>query len=115
MRFASRGSRFAHFQASALWEWPATESASHTFRSGKNEVMRIVIFRKRRAKLPRALNEWPGEIFAAFVRVGVGLLDRPHDQRTDGRPGLLRPAPQPVVQWFGNVNCSADRHDMIMS
>jgi hypothetical protein len=91
------------------------ESASHTFRSGKNEVMRILILRKRRAKLPRALKEWPGQILAALVPVGVGLLDRVHDQRTDGGAGLLRPVSQPVVEWLWNVNSSTNRHDIIMS
>jgi hypothetical protein len=91
------------------------ESASHTFRSGKNEVMRILILRKRRAKLPRALKEWPGQILAALVRVGVGLLDRVHDQRTDGGAGLLCAVSQPVVEWLRNVNSSTNRHDIIMS
>ena len=91
------------------------ESASQTFRSGKNEVMRILIFRKRRAKLPRTLNERTRETFAALVRVRIGLLDRAYDQRTDGSPGLLGPIPQTVVQWVRKVDCGADRHDMIMS
>ena len=83
--------------------------------SGKNEVMRILIFRKRRAKLPRTLNQRTRETVAALVRVRIGLLDRPYDQRTDGSPGLLGPIPQPVVQWVRDVDCSTDRHDMTMS
>jgi len=77
--------------------------------------MRILIFRKRRAKLPRTLNQRTRETVAALVRVRIGLLDRPFDERTDGSPGLLGPIPQPVVQWIRKVDCGTDRHDMIMS
>ena len=77
--------------------------------------MRILIFRKRRAKLPRTLNQRTRETVAALVRVRIGLLDRPYDQRTDGSPGLLGPGPQAVVQWVWKVDCGTDRHDMIMS
>jgi hypothetical protein len=76
--------------------------------------MRILIFRKRGTKLPRTLNERPRETAAALVRVRIGLLDCAYDQRTDGRPGLLGPAPQAVVQWVRKVDCGADGHDMIM-
>src|ERR1700722_11502057 len=91
------------------------ESASQTFRSGKNAVMRILIFRKCGAKLSRTLNERTRETVAAFVGIRIGLLDRAYDQRTDGSPGLLGPIPQTVVQWVRKVDCGADRHDMIMS
>jgi len=77
--------------------------------------MRILIFRKRRAKLPRTLNERTRETFAAFVRVRISLFDRAYDQRTDGSPGFLGPIPQTVVQWIRKVDCGADGHDMIMS
>src|ERR1700684_1866255 len=115
MSLVSRGRKLAHFQASALWEWPATERASHTFRSGKNEVMRILVFWKRRAKLSRALNKRAGKTLAALGRIGIGLFDCPHDQGTDGGTGFLRPIPQPVVQWFRNITCGADGHAIIMS
>ena len=77
--------------------------------------MRIVIFRKRGAKLPRTLNERMREAVAAFVRVRISLFDRAYDQRTDGSPGLLGPIPQTVVQWVREVDCGSDGHDMIMS
>ncbi len=77
--------------------------------------MRNLIFRKRRAKLPRTLNQRTRKKVTALVGVRIGLLDRPHDQRTDGSPGFLGPIPQPVVQWVGKVNCGTDCHDMIMA
>jgi hypothetical protein len=61
--------------------------------------MRILVLRKRRAKLPRTLNQRTRKTVAALVRVRIGLLDRPYDQRMDGSSGLLGPIPQPVVQW----------------
>jgi hypothetical protein len=63
----------------------------------KNEVMRIFIFRKRRAKFRRALNERASEVPAAFTGIGVGLLDCPHDQRSYRGTGPLGQLPQPIV------------------
>jgi hypothetical protein len=85
------------------------------FRSGKNEVMQILIHGKRRAKLPRILNERASQILAALVRARVGLLDRVHYLRTDGGAGLLRPVSQPVMKWLRNVYTSRDRRDISMS
>jgi hypothetical protein len=84
-------------------------------KSRKNEVMRTRILRKRRAKLPRTLNQRTCETVAALVRVRIGLLDGPYDQRTDGSPGLRGQIPQPVVQRVRKVDSGADRHDVIMS
>jgi hypothetical protein len=77
--------------------------------------MRILIFRKRRAGLPRTLNQRTRETIAAFVRVRIGLLDRPYDQRADGSAGLLGPAPQPVVQWVRTIDCGTNGHHITMS
>src|SRR6201996_2629803 len=77
--------------------------------------MRILIFGKRRPKLPRALNGWAGQILVALVPVRIDLLNRVHDQRTAGGAGLLRPSSQPVVKWLRNVNRSTNCHDIIMS
>ena len=77
--------------------------------------MRILIFRKRGAKLPRTLNQRTREKVAALIRVRINLLDCPYDQRTDGCPGFLGPVPQPLMQWVRKVNCGANRHDIIMS
>jgi hypothetical protein len=75
----SRGSMPNHFHASAVWEWPATESASQTFKSGKNELMRVFVFRKLRAELTSTPHERSGHR-GAFPTFAVHVLHRMNNQ-----------------------------------
>src|SRR6185437_7385487 len=79
----SGGRCFLQFQALLLCECPATEKANQTFRSGKNKVMRIFVFREVRAEFASAVNQRArnGPVTAGLC---IGLLDGAHDQRANG-------------------------------
>src|ERR1700721_432202 len=114
MSCASSGSIFIHFHAPVLCMWPVSERASQTFRSGKNNVMRVLVRRILRAALSGAANERAAHR-TPLGAARVGLLNRPHDQRADGSAGTFRAVTQPIMQRLGDIDSGADSHAMIMS
>src|ERR1019366_8848456 len=111
---APGGSELSQRQASALCRWPPTDNASHTFRSGKNEVMGVLVFGEGAAQLARARNQGACHVLA-FLGLTVSLLDGPDNQGTDRGAGPLRPETEPVMQRVGDINGGSDCHDIIMS
>lgn len=76
--------------------------------------MRVLVGRKARAELSVAVNQRAGDGTSLFG-AGISLLNRIHDQRADRSAGTFGPAAQPVMQRLGNIDCGANRHDIIMA
>src|SRR5574341_1310520 len=85
MTLASLGNKLSQFQASELCRWKTSDSASHTFRSGKNEIMGILVHGEVRAPLALAFDQRAGDV-SAFLALAVALvlpidlLERADDQ-----------------------------------
>jgi hypothetical protein len=49
-----------------------------------------------------------------LLRVSIGILDRTHDERTDGDTGGLGALFQPFVQRFWKLDSGSGWHELIM-
>jgi hypothetical protein len=77
--------------------------------------MRILIFRKCVAELTPAVHQRSGEKLSTLLRRRIMLLNRPHDEGTNGSARFLCLRPQPLMQRVRNVDCGSNWHDIIMS
>lgn len=75
--------------------------------------MRVFVSRIQRA--PAAFGDHRTCYPPALLAFSVALLQRLHNERSDRGSGLSSLVAQPLVQGFGNVDCGADGHDIIMS
>src|ERR1700678_3782477 len=91
-----------------------SERASQTFRSGKNNVMGVLIRRVLRTTFARAANQRASDRMA-LCRTWIRLLNRMHDQRADGSAGTFRAISQLVMQRLWKIDRSTDCHAIIMA
>ena len=108
-----------HAQAIALWECSTSESASQMLRSGKNEVMGILIHWVQGPSLTCSRDEGEGHMPTGLPRllprVGIDILDRAHDERADGDAGGLGALFQTLVQRFRKLDNGSGWHELIMT
>lgn len=80
--------------------------------------MRVLVHRVKRSSRACGGNEREGYTPASLGRgcqwVGIDLLDRAHNQGTDGRAGLLGALFEALVEGFGQLNGGSGRHVVIM-
>src|SRR5271154_4781873 len=103
MTAASSGSPSSHFEASLLCGCPETESASQTLTSGKNKVMRILVYRESRPQLALCADQRACHPFS-LCTLCICLFDSPHNERTDRCAGALSAPAQLVMQWLGDID-----------
>jgi hypothetical protein len=108
---ASRGNKVNQFQAAVECEWEFTHNASQTLRSGKNEVMRILVLREGGTRLPRTADKRTGDV-TIFARAGIGLLDRTNDQGTNGGAGFPGAVAKPLIQRLRYIDRDANCHEL---
>jgi hypothetical protein len=75
--------------------------------------MRILVHREERPQLAPAANKGTGYRPLLF-RLRIGLLDCPHDERTDGDARGLGALFQPFVQRFWELDGGSGWHEIIM-
>jgi len=75
--------------------------------------MGILVHGEARPKLACARNEGAGYPFALF-RLGIGLLDRSHNEGTDRDAGGMGALFQPLVQRFRELDSGSGGHEIIM-
>ena len=87
-------------------------------KSINNKIVRILVHRVQGPSLARSRDEGEGHrptvLWRRLPRVGIGILDRPYDERADGDAGALGALSQPLVQRFWKLDNGSDWHGIIM-
>jgi hypothetical protein len=103
-------------QASMLCECLVKDSASHTFKSGKNEVMRVLVLREQRTKFAAsfAFDHRPGNVFTFWLSA-INLFERLNDEGAHGSTVLRGTLAKLMVQRLREVDRRSDCHGLIMA
>lgn len=110
----SSGRDRTHLHATKLCACVATDNASHTFTSGKNEVMGGFVDGEARTELSLPSYHWPSDrLLLATSR--VSLLKGANNQGADRGAGTLGATPQLVAEWSRDVDRGSDRQDLSMA
>src|SRR5215831_9080124 len=80
-------------------------------KSGKNEVMRVLVPRKGRPEPTLDSNKRTSHMSV----VSVGLFESQYDQSMNRRARLRGAVAQLVVQSIQDIHCGSERHESIMA
>jgi hypothetical protein len=94
---------------------PPKQSATQTLTSGKNEIMRILVFGEQWSNFSAwfAFDHGAGDVLS-FSFLAIRVFERPENQRPHGCTRLSGAVAQRRVQWLGNIYRRSNRHDLIM-